>query len=83
MKKIYQVTTEGDCEGRSTRTLGFASGEQNDIMRYFDDQKYYDIRLHEITIIDVTKDSVVEKKKLIDRKKELEEELSRIKKRLG
>ena len=75
---VYKVTTQGDVEGRTTETLGYATGDPNDIKAFFDDKKYYDISLQEIQIENVTPQAVIERKNLIARKKELELELKRI-----
>ena len=82
MEKIYKVTTEGDCEGRSRRTLGYVSGSMNDIKDYFDDSKTYSLFIEEIKVLHITSDSASEKLKLIQRKKELESELESIKDKL-
>jgi hypothetical protein len=82
MEKIYKVTTEGDCEGRTTTTLGFCKGNPSDIQTYFEDRKTYHISLSEIEVLEITPDSAKERKVLIDKKKELEEELENINKRI-
>lgn len=78
MEKIYKVTTENDCEGKTSRTLAYASGHKDDIIAYYDDQKYYDIRLEEITVTKITTQIASEKLRLLARKRELEEELNSI-----
>ena len=35
MERIYRVTTEGDCEGKSTREIAYAKGNQKDILRFY------------------------------------------------
>lgn len=82
MDKIYKVTTEGDCEGRSRKTIAYAMGNQNDIKSFYDDEKYYEISLEEINVHVITPESKEIKKALIERKKELEMELENIKNRL-
>jgi len=81
-EKIYQVTTEGDCEGKSTRTLGYCKGEISDIKAYFDDKKTYEIRVSEINVSVITSKSAEEKQLLMSRKKSLERQLEDIKKQL-
>jgi predicted AAA+ superfamily ATPase len=82
MDKIYKVTTEGDCEGRSTRTIAYATGNKSDIMSFYDDRKMYEIRLEELDIVHITPNSTAEKVAMIKRKKELEAELELLKKKL-
>lgn len=77
-QKIYKVTTEGDCEGRSTKTLGYATGIEIDILNYFDDKKEHSISLYEIFVLHITHDSVKERNALIKEKKELEERIKYI-----
>ena len=78
---IYKVTTEGDCEGRSTKTLGYCRGEKDDILKYYNDRKYYTLKVEEITIVNITSKSTLERQNLIARQKELEKELEEIKKK--
>lgn len=78
METIYKVTTEGDVEGRTTRTLGYVTGKRDDIFAYFDDKKAYSISIEPIKVIPILPTSVNEKKLLLQRKKELESELKRI-----
>jgi hypothetical protein len=82
MDKLYKVTTEGDCEGRSTMTLGYCTGDPSDIKKFFDNQKTYEIRLEEITVRHITNRSAKEREELLNKKKELEEQLESIKRRL-
>ena len=79
MEKIYVVTTEGDCEGRGTSTLGYCTGNLDDIRAYYDDRKTYALRVEEIEVVHITSDSTMKRKALIKKKQELEEELDRIK----
>lgn len=75
---IYRVSTEGDCEGRSVRTLGYAEGYPEDIEIFYDDKKYYRITLDKIEINKVTPELVSEKKSLIHEKNNLEKRLKEI-----
>jgi hypothetical protein len=79
---IYKVTTEGDCEGRTTSTLGYCTGNTWDIEAYFDDKKTYNIHLEKIEVKHITKESAEEKQRLLDRKAIIEEELKKINSRL-
>jgi hypothetical protein len=78
--KIYNVSTYGDCEGKSTRYLGSATGNQQDIRNYFKDKAVYDeIFLSEIVIINITPEMAAERQKLAEREKQLESELKSLK----
>ncbi len=74
--QIYKITTEGDCEGRSTRILGYATGYPEDIKVFYDDQKEYNIYVENIKVINVNPEAVKEKRSLL-------KERATIKKRLG
>ncbi len=80
--QTYRVTTEGDCEGRSIRTIAYARGDPKDIKAYYDKEKVYTIELTPITIHDVTPESVKETRNLFDEKKDLEARLGEIKESL-
>jgi hypothetical protein len=79
---VYMVTTEGDVEGRSTRTIGYARGRPEDIEMYFDDAKCYNIRLKGIDIIDVTEDNIGERKEMLTEKADLEARLKELERKL-
>lgn len=76
--KAYIVTTEGDCEGRTVRTLGYAQGEKIDIINFFSPKKYYDIHLQEITIQNITPALAFRSKELNEEKQKLENRLKEI-----
>jgi len=76
---IYRVTTEGDCEGRTTTTLGYCTGQVSDIKAYYDDKKYYALRVEPLTVKHISPDEATNKAKLIEEKKKLEERLETIK----
>ncbi len=78
--KIYKVTTEGDCEGKSIRTLAYCTGHPGDIRDYYQDQKAYDIYIDAIEVKHITHSDVTKKSDLIERKKQLEAELAYINK---
>ena len=78
----YKVTTEGDCEGRTTKILGYATGNPADIKEYYDDQKQYEIRLEAITIVSITDKSAIRKRELLEEKQKLEARLAEIKMQL-
>ena len=47
---IWQVATEGDCEGRSTRQLGIFQGYIDDIAFALAEKCYYSLRFKKISI---------------------------------
>ncbi len=75
-KQVYKVTTEGDIEGKTTATLGYATGNLEDIKRFFEKSKTYSLSIEPIKVVHVTPDLItrVEEKKREYRelKKELE-----------
>lgn len=77
-QKIYRVTTEGDCEGRSIKTLGYATGTVQDIITFFDDKREYSINCDEIVVVHITNESLQKKKALMREKKDIEERLKYI-----
>lgn len=81
-EKIYKVTTEGDCEGRTTRHLGYAKGNIDDIRVYYQDKKTYELRIEEVDVINITPQSANEKKQLLTEKENLERRLKNINERL-
>lgn len=76
--KIYKVTTEGDIEGRTTKTLGYAQGDRQSIIDYYSPKKYYQIYLEEISIENITCEMAEESKKLLEEKQSLERRLKEI-----
>lgn len=82
MDKIYKVTTEGDCEGRTTKVLGYAKGNISDIRSYYEDKKTYSLSVIEIYVLDITPESADNKKELITQKENLERQLKSINERL-
>jgi hypothetical protein len=44
----FQVTTEADCEGRSTKNLGVYTGFIDEIALHLADKSYYSLRFREI-----------------------------------
>jgi hypothetical protein len=57
MNKHYILTTEGDCEGRTTRTLGHFYGTPEKIIAYALEnnlKEYYKYGLKEVDTIDVS-----------------------------
>jgi hypothetical protein len=82
MDKIYKVTTEGDCEGRSTSTLGYCTGNPSDIKAYFNDRKTYEIRLEELKVVHISPTSASERVDLIKKKQQLQKEIDNINEKL-
>ena len=81
-EKIYKVTTEGDVEGRTIRTIGYATGNVADIRVYYEDEKYYTLSVEELVVTNITPELANRKSDLLKRKLELEAELSEINKML-
>ena len=79
---IYKVTTEGDCEGKTTSVLGYCSGNPEDIKKFYDDRKTYAIDIKPIEVKHISKEDADNKNSLIQRKKELQSELDNINKKL-
>ena len=75
---IYEIRTEGDCEGRTRSTLGYATGDVEDIRIYYDDRKYYNLYVDEISVLNVKPESVSERKRLLQEKASLEKRLETI-----
>jgi hypothetical protein len=72
MDKIYKVTTEGDFEGRTTRTIAYAMGDPGVIKLFYDKEKNYTLYLEEINVHAITPESIAIREALVERKKELE-----------
>ena len=77
MKKVYSVHTNDNF------LLGYATGDVEDIDKYFDDAKAYTIYVEEIQIVHVTPEKVGERIELLKKKLELEEELVRTNSQIG
>ncbi len=73
-EKIFVVSTEGDGEGMAALVLGYAVGSKEDIEKYYEDRKAYRIYLEERSLMYITPESVNERKELLRRKKQIEEE---------
>lgn len=63
---IHKITTEGDVEGRTTRTIGYFTGDINDILAYCEKNKSYTLGHTEIFVRHISPDSIIERKKLED-----------------
>lgn len=62
MSNLYEVTTEGDCEGRSSRSLGIWKGNISDIAFHLADKMFYSLRFEPITI---NKPNKISKEKVV------------------
>lgn len=82
MEKIYKVTTEGDQEGKTTKLLGFCTGNIEDIKMFFNNEKYYSIYVDEVNVKHISKDMGIDRANLHKRKLDLEKELDNVKKQL-
>ena len=83
MERIYRVTTEGDCEGKSTREIAYAKGNQKDILRFYDSVKMYELHLTEIIIKNITPEMAETNDEIVDRIKKLDEERNQLLSRLN
>ena len=58
MSILYKATTEGDCEGRSTKTLGlFKANSKLQVIEYLVTngiKPYYDYKIEEIKVEDIS-----------------------------
>jgi hypothetical protein len=80
---IYVVTTEGDCEGRSTKTVGYASGNEKDIRALYAEKQNYTLTLTPIKVVHATPELVARRAELRDNKRDLEEQLAALDKELA
>ncbi len=55
---IWKVTTQGDCEGRSTECLGYYEGYIDEIAQALADKAYYSLTFRSIKINKVTRKSL-------------------------
>lgn len=55
---LWKVTTEGDCEGRSSRNLGIFEGYLDDIAFYLADKAYYTLEFEKIDILRISHKNV-------------------------
>ena len=62
MSNLYEVTTEGDCEGRSSRSLGIWEGNISNIAFHLADKMVYSLRFEPITI---NKPNKISKEKVV------------------
>ena len=83
MERIYRVTTEGDCEGKSTREIAYAKGNEKDILRFYDSEKMYGIYLKEILIKNLTQEMVETNDEIVAKLKKLDEERNQLLSRLN
>ena len=56
---LWKVTTEGDCEGRTTRTLGIYAGNISDIAFYLKDKCEYSLNFSPAPVIRVSSEDVL------------------------
>ncbi len=57
MNNIYSLTTEGDCEGRTTRQVGIFKGTPEQILTYCKQNNikpYYNFSLMKINMVDAS-----------------------------
>ena len=81
-KQAYRVTTEGDGEGRTTSTVGYARGDPEDIKKYYEGKRMYGLDVTPIEVVDVTPETLQEANDLKGEKRDLEARLAQIKEEL-
>lgn len=81
--QIYHVTTEADADGNGTRTLGYATGNPEDIKEFYADGKAYALTVEPLQIFEVTPQAVKERKTLLNEWLTLEARLREVKTQLG
>lgn len=74
--QIYHI--EADL-GERCMTLGYATGNEAAIKRYYDDKKGYGLRISMLKVVNITDKEADERAKLIQEQKDLQVRLSRIK----
>lgn len=80
---IYKIITEGDEEGRTMRTLGYAMGNIEDIKGFYNDKRIYTLEITPIKVIRVTPESVRKKQELTDERQRLKERIATLDELLG
>lgn len=81
--QVYQVATEGDCEGRFMKTLGYATGYPDDIKAFYNDQRMYRIQLTPIQVTPINPEMVREKRVLLEERATLRKRLGELENILG
>ena len=63
MSILYKATTEGDCEGRTTRTLGiFKANSKLQVIEYLvanNIKPCYDYKVEEIDVLDISDTKII------------------------
>lgn len=62
---LWHVTTEGDCEGRTTKDLGIFKGYIDEIAKTLSNQCYYSLKFEAALPATVVKETVLEPKKKV------------------
>lgn len=79
---VYHVTVEGDVEGKTTKSLGYATGASDDIRAVYGAENYQGFHLVEINVLGVTHDLALGVDRARVKKMKLESELLAIKRQL-
>ena len=70
MSIIYKATTEGDCEGRSTKTLGiFKANNKLQVIEYLvanNIKPCYDYKVEEIDVLDISDTKIIYVSEIIE-----------------
>jgi len=81
--QIYHITTEEGVDGNGIRTVGYATGNPDDIKEFYGDGKAYTLTVEPLKIFDVTPQAVQERKALLHEYQTLEARLRDVKTQLG
>ena len=68
---IYAVWTQADEEGRTSKIIGYATGNEDAIVGFFSAKKFYSISLSEIHVVNVTEEDVRKQKLLLEERSDL------------
>lgn len=74
--KIFKVDTEDGVGGWNS--LGYAKGKEEDIRKYFEPKKLYQLHLKELQVKDVTEELANQSSELITEKTTLENRIKEI-----
>jgi hypothetical protein len=81
--QIYEIRTEADEEGNRLQTIGYATGNPKDIEDFFNDKKWYQLRIEPIQVVNITPELVKKKDAIKKEKANLEKRLGEINDFLG
>lgn len=76
--KTYEVNTEPFFGGGLYTTIAYATGNPEDILKFYDEKKHYTIWLKELKVDKIKPESLEEKNQLLKEKENLEAKLKAI-----